>query len=231
MEPFSFSRQTTPVQNPIQHAQTQNYGEQGNQQNPALINHTETASKLWGNKPVQIDHHETGLQHKNVPHYQIYYQKTASRDRTNQETNIPQQQVQNVQEKKITKTQATQVNEINEGKKYYNRDAPSRPDHQRSVEEEYLRKEPFFINHYYSHLVGQCCCQQQGIMVRRGETMVQSSVGPTCEKGGNSQKSLKSNEVKACNGATVMLSEDVGDEQEARMLHCRTRGPVVEPKI
>ena len=176
--------------------QTQNYGEQENQQNPALINHMETASKPWGNKPVQIDHHEMGLQHKNVPHHQIHYQKTASRDHANQETNIPQQQVWNVQEKKITKMLATQVNEINKGKTYYNTDAPSRPDHQRSVEEECLRKEPFFVNHYYSHPVGQCCCQQQGITIRRGETMVQSSVSPTCEKGGNSQKSLQSNEVK-----------------------------------
>ena len=38
VELFSSSRQTTPVQNPIQQTQTQNYGEQGNQQNPALIN-------------------------------------------------------------------------------------------------------------------------------------------------------------------------------------------------
>ena len=57
MEPFSSSRQTSPVQNPIQQAQTQNFGEQRNQQNPALINHMETASKLWGNKSVQIDCH------------------------------------------------------------------------------------------------------------------------------------------------------------------------------
>ena len=69
VEPFSSSTQTMPVQNPIQQAQTQNYGEQGNQQNPTLIKHMETASKLWGNKPVQIDRHEMGLQYANVPHH------------------------------------------------------------------------------------------------------------------------------------------------------------------
>ena len=55
VEPFSSSRQTMPVQKPIQQTQTQNYGEQGIQQNPALINHMETANKLWENKSVQID--------------------------------------------------------------------------------------------------------------------------------------------------------------------------------
>ena len=44
VEPFSSSRQAMPVQNPIQQTQTQNYSEQGNQQNPALINHMETAN-------------------------------------------------------------------------------------------------------------------------------------------------------------------------------------------
>ena len=78
VEPFSSSRQTTPVQNPIQQTQTQNNCEQGNQQNPALINHMETANKPWENKSVQIDHYEMGLQHRNVPHHQIYYQRTAS---------------------------------------------------------------------------------------------------------------------------------------------------------
>ena len=90
VEPFSSSRQTMPVQNPIQQTQTQNYGEQGIQQNPALINHMETASKPWENKSVQIDRHEMGIQYGNVPHHQNYYQETVSRDHTSQETSIPQ---------------------------------------------------------------------------------------------------------------------------------------------
>ena len=136
VEPFSFSRQTTPVQNPIQQTQTQNYGEQGNQQNPALINCMETVSKPWGNKSVQIDHHETGLQYGNAPHHQIYYQRTASRDHTNQETSIPQQQAQNAaQQKKISKTQAIQVNGTDEGEGQINRVTLKRPLNQGSMEE------------------------------------------------------------------------------------------------
>ena len=136
VQPFSSSRQTKPVQNPLQQTQTQNYGEQGNQQNPALINHMETANKQWGNKLVQIDRHEMGLQYRNVPHHQIYYQRTANRDHTNQETSIPQQQAQNTaQQKKITKTQAVQVNETDEGEGQINRVTLKRPINQESMEE------------------------------------------------------------------------------------------------
>ena len=91
MELFSSSRQTTPVQNPIQQTQTQNYGEQGIQQNPAIINCMETANKPWENKSVQIDRHEMGFQYGNVTHHQNYYQKIVSRDHTSQETSILQQ--------------------------------------------------------------------------------------------------------------------------------------------
>ena len=91
VEPFSSSRQTMPVQNPIQQTQTQNYSEQGIQQNTAVINCIETANKPLENKSVQIDCHETGFQYGNVPHHQNYYQKTVSRDHTSQETSIPQQ--------------------------------------------------------------------------------------------------------------------------------------------
>ena len=136
VEPFSSSRQTTPVQNPMQQTQTQNYSEQGNQQNPALINHMETANKPWGNKSVQIDYHKTGLQYGNVPHHQIYYQRKASRDHTNQETSIPQKQAQNaVQQKKITKTQAVQVNETYKGEGQINRVTLKSPVNQGSIEE------------------------------------------------------------------------------------------------
>ena len=66
------------------------------------------------------------------------------------------------------KTQAVQVNEKNKEERQISGSRLNRPDHPRTIEEECLRKEPFFINHYYSHPVGQCCCQQQGMMVRRG---------------------------------------------------------------
>ena len=164
VEPFSSSRQTMPVQNPIQQTQTENYNEQGIRQNPALINHMETANKPWENKSVQIDRHETGLQYRNVPHHQNYYQRAVSRDHTSQETSIPQQRAQNTaQQKKITKTQAVQVNETDEGEGQINRVTLKRPVHQGSMEDRCLRKEPFFVNHYYSHPVGQCCCQQHAM--------------------------------------------------------------------
>ena len=95
VEPFSSSRQTMPAQNSIQQTQTQNYGEQRIQQNPALINQMEAASKPCENKSVEIDHNKTALQYGNVPHHQNYYQRTASRDHTSQETSIPQQRAQN----------------------------------------------------------------------------------------------------------------------------------------
>ena len=80
------------------------------------------------------------------------------------------------------KTQAVQVNEKNEEERQISKSGINRPDHSRTIEEECLRKEPFFINHYYSHLVVQCCCQKHGMMVRKGETTVQTSIAPTYQK-------------------------------------------------
>ena len=90
MELFSSSRQTMPIQNPIQQTQTQNYGEQGIQQNPALMKCMKAANKPWENKSAQVDRHETGIQYGKVPHCQNHYQKTDSKNHTSQETNIPQ---------------------------------------------------------------------------------------------------------------------------------------------
>ena len=54
----------------------------------------------------------------------------------NKEENILQQQARNtVQQKKITKTQAVQVNETNEGEGQINRVTLKRPVHQGSMEE------------------------------------------------------------------------------------------------
>ena len=150
----------------------------------------------------------------------------------NREEDILQQQARNVpHQKKPTKTQAIQVNEINEGERQINRCVLGRPDHQRSVEEECLRKEPFFVNHYYSHPIGQCCCQQQGMMVRRGDTMVQSSIAPTHEKGEKSQKSQQSSELKACTSITTLPTYNTTNEQGRQMSHGGIRGPVVESRI
>ena len=93
-----------------------------------------------------------------------------------------------VNQKKTMKTQVVQVNEKNEEERQVCGSGLNRLEHPRTVEEEFLRKEPFFVNHYYSHLVGQCCCQQHGMMVRKGETTVQSSITQTYEKSENSRK-------------------------------------------
>ena len=112
-----------------------------------------------------------------------------SRDHANQAKSKQQQQVQNtVQQKKITKTQAIQVNETNEGEGQINRMTLKRPVNQESMEEGYLRKEPFFVNHYYSHPVGQCCCQQNAILMKEGQITLQSSTTLNHEKSENSRK-------------------------------------------
>ena len=103
----------------------------------------------------------------------------SNRDQTNKEETISQQRAPNVlYQKKTMKTQVIQVNKTNGDNRQVNRVVLNRPDYPRSVEEECLRKEPFFVNHYYSHPVGQCCCQQHEMTVRKGETMVQSSITP-----------------------------------------------------
>ena len=187
MEPFSSSRKTTPIQNPIQQTQTQNYSKQGIQQNPAIMKCMEAANKPWENKSTQIDPHKTEIQYGDVPYYQNHYQKTDSKNQTSQETNTPQQLAQNdVQQKKITKVQAIQVNETSEDGGVINRVALTKPAHEESIEERCLRREPFFVNHYYSHPVGQCCCQQHAMSVKEGQISPQSSTALNHEKSKNS---------------------------------------------
>ena len=176
LEPFSSSRQTTPIQIPVQQGQRYNYGDQRNKQNLVSTNLLETSSRPWETHPVQADICELGPQKESAPHHQIQYQRALNREQTNKEENILQQQARNAaQQKKITKTQAVQVNETNEGEGQINRVTLKRPVHQESMEEGCLQKEPFFINHYYSHTVGQCCCQQHAVSVKEGQITLQSS--------------------------------------------------------
>ena len=132
-------------------------------------------------------------------------QVMSNRDQTNKEETISQQQVPNaLHEKKTTKTQAVQVSETNGDEGQVNRAALNRLDYSRSVGDECLRKEPFFVNHYYSHPVGQCCCQQHDMMVRKGETTVQSSITPepatTYKMSENLQKLQQLSKIKTCTG-------------------------------
>ena len=232
MEPFSSSRQTTPIQNPIQQTQTRNYGEQGIQQNPAIMKHMEAANKPWENKSTQINHHETEIWYGDVPYCQNHYQKTDSKNHTSQETNIPQQLAQNdVQQKKIIKAQVIQVNETSEDGGVINGVALKRPAHQESIEERYLQREPFFVNHYYSHPVGQCCCQQHAMSVKERQISLQSSTTLNHEKSENSREPQKFGETKTCNNIMYLPTYDGMDEQGETMLQYKNRNPVVEPRI
>ena len=132
---------------------------------------------------------------------------------------------------KTMKTQVIQVNETNRDEGQINRVALNRPDHARSVEEECLRKEPFFVNHYYSHPVGQCCCQQHDMTLRKGETTVQSSITPTYEISENSQKPQQSSEIKACTSIIQPPTYDTRNEQGTRRLQGEVRSCIVEPQL
>ena len=91
MEPFSSSRQTTPIQNPVQQAQIHNYGEQKSKQNVILTTRSETSSQPRENNLVQIDSREAGLQEEYAPQHQFHYQRMLNKDLMNKEDIIPQQ--------------------------------------------------------------------------------------------------------------------------------------------
>ena len=154
-----------------------------------------------------------------------------NRDQTNKEETIPQQRAPNVlHQKKTMKTQAVQVNETNGDEGQIN-SALNRPDNPRSVEEECLQKEPYFINHYYSHPVEQCCCQQHEMTVRKRETTVQSSITPTYEISKNLQKPQQSSEVKACTSIIQPPTYDTRNEEETKMLQGEIKSSIVEPQL
>ena len=83
------------------------------------------------------------------------------------EEDIQQQQVQSTAPQwKTTKTQATQVHERERCENQSGQSTSRKPVHQRSIEEECLQKEPFFVNYYYSHPHGQCCCNQLNVSMK-----------------------------------------------------------------
>ena len=136
-----------------------------------------------------------------------------------------------MQQKKITKTQAVQVNETDEGEGQINIVTLKRPVHQGSMEERCLQKEPFFINHYYSHPIGQCCCQQHAMSVKEGQITLQSSTLLNHEKSENSQKLQQLSEIKTCNNIMYPPTYNGMNEQGKRMLQDENRNPIVEPRI
>ena len=60
VEPFSSSRQTTPVQHSVNHGQVQNYREQKAKQKVASTNQVETSNRLQEGNLVPINIQETG---------------------------------------------------------------------------------------------------------------------------------------------------------------------------
>ena len=133
------------------------------------------------------------------------------------------------------RTQAIQVSKTNGDEGQDNRTVLDRTNYSRSMEDECMRKEPFFVNYYYSYLVGQCCCQQHDMMVRKGETMVQCSTTPqpatTYEMSENSQKLQQLSEIKACTSIIQPPTYDAKNEQGTRTLQGETRSHVVEPQL
>ena len=62
VEPFSSSRQTTPIQNSVNHGQVQNYGEQKGKQTMASTNRVETSNQLQEGNLVPVNIRETESQ-------------------------------------------------------------------------------------------------------------------------------------------------------------------------
>ena len=138
-----------------------NYGDHRNKQIIFTTNQPELSSHPWDAHSVQAYTHELGSRQENVVHDQIQYQRMLNREQMIKEEKIQQQQVQSTaSQRKTTKTQATQVHERERCENQSGQSTSRKPVHQGSIEEECLWKEPFFVNHYYSHSLGQCCCQQ-----------------------------------------------------------------------
>ena len=79
-------------------------------------------------------------------HQQVHYQVMSNRDQTNKEETISQQRAPNtLHQKKTMKTQVIQVSETNRDKGQVNRAVLNRLDYSRSVGDECLQKEPFFL--------------------------------------------------------------------------------------
>ena len=62
VEPFSSSRQTTPIQNSVYHGQVQNYRQQKGKQTVASTNRVETSNRQQEGNSVPADIRETGPQ-------------------------------------------------------------------------------------------------------------------------------------------------------------------------
>ena len=150
-------------------------------------NQPELSSHPWEAHSAQAYTRELGSRQEKVVHDQIHYQRMLNRGQMIKEEDTQQQQVQKTAlQRKITKTQATQIHERERCKNQSGQFTLRKPVHQGSIEEECLWREPFFVNHYYSHPVGQCCCQQRNVSMKEYQITVRASTGSNQEKSENS---------------------------------------------
>ena len=148
------------------------------------------------------------------------------------EEDIQQQQVQSTAlQRKITKTQATQVHERERCKNQSGQSTLRKPVHQGSIEEECLWKEPFFVNHYYSDPLGQCCCQRRNVSMKEDRITVRASTGSNQEKSQNSQNSQQESEARTCNNIMYLPAQNRMNEHEKKVIQDRNNESTVDPRV
>ena len=148
------------------------------------------------------------------------------------EEDIQQQQVQSTAlQRKTTKTQATQVHERERCENQSRQSTLRKSVHQGSIEEECLQKEPLFVNHYYSHPLGQCCCQQHNVSIKEDRITVCASTGSNQEKSENLRNSQQGSEARTCNNIMYTPAQNGTNEHEKKVIQDRNNESMVDPRV
>ena len=188
-EPFSSSRQTTPVQDAHYQMEPSKFGR---------------PKEIIKQHPTQHDYQTADTEEKERANIKDNRMNCFV---TNQELRIPEK-YQVVSRGNIAEGGIEKQNETRERRSGNNeqlaptgenmriperivqiKDTEKKTFHDRGREIQY--KEPFFVNHYYSHPIGQCCCQQQGIAINR-------SAEPIAERSENSHRSQPLQRLEIC---------------------------------
>ena len=106
-----------------------------------------------------------------------------------------------------------------------------KPVHQGSIEEECLRKEPHFVNHYYLHPLGQCCCQQCNVSMKEDRITVRASTGSNQEKSKNSRNLQQESEARTCNNIMYPPAQKGMNEHEKKVIQDRNNESTVDPRV
>ena len=148
------------------------------------------------------------------------------------EYDIQQQQVQSTApRRKITKTQATQVHERERCENQSGQFTLRKPVHQESIEEECLWREPFFVNHCYSHPLGQCCCQQRNVSMKEDQIPVRTSTGSSQDKSENSQNLQQESEARTCNNIMYLQVQNGMNEHGKKEIQGRNNESIMDPRV